>query len=653
MKATELENFPIKYYDTKSQLARFIYNRSDEAFLAGDKARDSIESREQLEERKSLIREKLLEAIGGLPSSDTALNARITGTVECDGFKIEKIIYEPRPNTYVTSNLYLPDGIVSPRGAVLFLCGHYEESKHHDEYQTVCQYLVRSGLIVFAIDPIGQGERLSYYNPSSKKATVRWGIKEHDYAGSQCWPLGDGLARYFLHDVMRAIDYLCSRPEVDPNRIGATGNSGGGTQTALLMLCDSRIAAFAPATNITNRQTYMYAGQAQDAEQIWPGMTAAGFDHEDILLAAAPKPVLVLAVKYDFFPIEGTRRTVKRTKRFWSMYGKEDHLELFEDDSRHLYTKRLAEKAAQFFAKHLLGKSSCGVAEELIKPLEHSKLWCTISGQVRGDFENAHFVFEDNLARLAELADKHNAVPDQERKQKSLLWLKDRIFHNRRPCDPNPRFWPMGQMDDLMVESSAWWSQEGILNHAFLFRKSEYTGMDLRLTIAVWEGGTSELQAHMEWLLETCSARRAVLVLNVSGVGTLFPHTFNSNLDSLDFYGVIHKLTTDLIWLDDSLAAMRAYDVTRAVDIVGKIPFVDESDLQFYTHGRQGVYVKLASAVDERIKSVRAINEIKNMKDWVGAKHYNHYDIMSLVLPGMLKHFDLQDLNRWLNHQPM
>jgi hypothetical protein len=93
-----------------------------------------------------------------------------------------------------------------------------------------------------------------------------------------------------------------------PRWIGVTGNSRGGTQASLVRLADPRVAAAAPATFIMNRETYQRTGQPQDAEQIWPGFTGAGFDHEDILLAMAPKPVCVLAVTSDFFPIEGTHR---------------------------------------------------------------------------------------------------------------------------------------------------------------------------------------------------------------------------------------------------------------------------------------------------------------------------------------------------------
>lgn len=337
MNIFELENYFIEY-DVKDELKQLVYDRSFDAFARGDRARDAVVNREQLEARRTKLREKFIEAIGGIPACDTPLNPRTTGIVKGEGYAIEKIIFESRPQTYVTANLYLPDGLSSPRGAVLFLCGHDRDAKHSEEYQTVCQILVHAGLVVLAVDPIGQGERFSYYEADAGELTVADGIFEHEYAGMQCLPLGDGLARYFVHDAMRAVDYLSTRPEVDPARIGVTGNSGGGTQSSMLMLVDPRLAAAAPGTFIMSRQSYLITGQAQDAEQVWLGMSALGFDHEDILMAMAPRPVLVLAVTNDFFPIEGTHRTVERTKRFWEMYGCGEKLKLVEDDSPHKYT---------------------------------------------------------------------------------------------------------------------------------------------------------------------------------------------------------------------------------------------------------------------------------------------------------------------------
>jgi hypothetical protein len=645
MKIQELENYRIRIYDVKDQLKRFIYDRSKAAFAEGDKERDAVQNIQELESRQTMIREKFIESIGGLPPSDTPLNAIVKGAIQANGYKIEKVIFESRPDVFVTANLYLPDGITSPRGAVIFLCGHHELAKHHPEYQTVCQYLVNAGLVVLAMDPVGQGERLSYYESSIQTTTVASCTTEHDYAGSQCWPLGDGLARYFVHDAMRAIDYLCTRQEVDPSKIGVTGNSGGGTQTSLVMMCDPRIAAAVPATFIMNRQTYMYAGGAQDAEQIWPGFSANGFDHEDILLSMVPRPVRVLSVTYDFFPLEGARTTVARTKRFWEMYGKGDCIDLVEDDSTHRYTKALAKAAAMFFSKHLLGTSFAPL-EDMIQPIEPSLLWCTASGQIRGDIDTLKMVHEENLDRLAQIETLRHSVAEPARKQSAMSWLREKVFYSRKPCDLNPRHNILqGQLYELTFYNSLWWSQEGVFNYALIFRDFRFLGQKLPLTIAVWDGGTTQLQPHLHWIRETCRSGRAVMVLDVSGSGALLPHSLNNN-DPLEFYEIIHKLSCDLIWLNDSMAAMRTYDVIRSLDVAERLEDISSEDIHLYAYGHQGLYARIAAALDDRIAEVDVTNGMDSYRNWITARHYDPKGIMSLIIPGMLKHLDLPDLDR-------
>jgi hypothetical protein len=222
MNIRELEqSSPRWMYDVRDQLKRHVYARSERAFATGDAARDSIATREALHARQKELRQYLIEhSLGGLPPRNTPLEAQIVGSVEGNDFRIEKVIFQSQPHCYVTANLYLPEGLEKPGGAVLFACGHESLAKGEPQYQIVCQYLAQAGLLVLAYDPIGQGERCSYYEPTLKKVTVADCCPEHDYAGAQCQPLGDNVARYFAHDSMRAVDYLCSRPEVNPDLIG-------------------------------------------------------------------------------------------------------------------------------------------------------------------------------------------------------------------------------------------------------------------------------------------------------------------------------------------------------------------------------------------------------------------------------------------------
>lgn len=637
---------PISFYDVKDQLKEFIYARSDEAFDYGHSERDAIRSKEELLKRQNRIRDRFMDAIGGLPSSDTPLNAQITGTIQGDGFRIEKVIFESRPQSFVTANVYIPDNMTAPSAAVQFLCGHNPEAKHCQDYHTVCLYLVQAGLIVLVQDPVGQGERYSYYEKSIGTTTVGEGTSEHSYSGCQCLPVGDSAARYFLHDAMRGIDYLCSRPEVDPSRIGVTGSSGGGMQTCMMMMADSRIAAAAPGTFLSSRQTIIRTGLPQDAEQTWPGMAKWGFDHEDILLCMVPRPVKVLAVKYDFFPIEGTRKSVERAKRFWQMYGKEENLQLVEDDSVHRYTTVLAQAAAQFFADVLTDRQVAPASED-IHAMDPKALWCTNSGQVCGEIPGARFMLDENRERLADLARNRDRLPEAARKEQAWQWLKERIYNNRNTCELNVKHIAQWQVMDFQVTSSVWWSQQGLLNHALTFRSFAFAGRQIPVTIAVWDGGTTQIQPHIEWIRRTCEAGRAAIVLNTSGVGAILPDPLAFSDSPLALFGTIYKLADDLIWLDDSLAAMRTYDVLRAIDALKEWPDVSADDVQLYAHGRQGLYARWAAFADERARNICVEAGMASFSEWAGARHYDNYDIMSVILPGMLKFFDLPDLDRW------
>jgi dienelactone hydrolase len=640
MKIEDLEHNPYihAFYDARDQLKRHIEERSERAFAAGEAIRDAISSREDLEVYQRMLRERLVALLGGLPPSDAPLNARITGEVQGNGFRVEKVIFESRPGNYVTANLYLPDGLNAPTAAVMFLCGHAREAKHYAVYQAVCQRLALAGLVVFAQDPIGQGERLSYYDPDRREATVRFGTIEHDYAGAQCLMFGHGLARYFLHDAMRGLDYLLTRPEVDSQRIGVTGSSGGGTQTCLMMLADPRIAAAAPGTFVTSRQAKLYTGCPQDAEQIWPGYTAAGYDHEDALIAMAPRPVTVLAVTGDFFPIEGTRRTVARARRAWDLCGCPERLDLVEDESSHAYTPALARAAARFFSRYLLGEERCPADADVV-PFEPSRLWCTSSGQGRGELPGAVSVHEANLEEASRITAEKATASLPERRAAAIAWLRERVERERVPCDLNPRIYARAVLDDLDVEMAFWWAQQGLLNHGYLFRLRELKGSRLPVTLALWDGGTTRLSPHLDWLKAACAAGRAVLVLNTTAAGAIAPRpTFSESPGA--FHETWHRQATDLLWLDDDIPSLRTYDVLRALDVIPCWPGLDSSDITVYTHGRHGLYGRLAALLDSRIGSVEVGGDPGAPIDWATSRHYDSDDIYSVVMHGMLRHLD-------------
>jgi hypothetical protein len=458
--------------------------------------------------------------------------------------------------------------------------------------------------------------------------------------GAQCIPLGDGLARYFLHDAMRSLDYLLTRPEVDGRRIGATGASGGGTQTMMLMMAEPRLAAAAPGCFVTSRAAYQQTGQAQDAEQIWFGFSQAEFDHADALLAMAPRPVLVLSVLSDFFPIEGTRDSVKKARHVLKQARIESEIELYEEASVHGYTEGMAHAAAEFFNRHLLQ----GQAPPACWPtsLSTEKLVCTASGQIATEYSDAQFVHDANCERAQELSAQRRArrAAAPERAQQ---WLRERVFFARRACPLNPRYFQSAVFEEWRLDFVHWWSQPQLLNHGVLIRRLD-EATPRSATIAVWDGGTTRLAAHLDWIrMKLASPNCAVFVVDLSGCGAIATRAVNPHPVE-EFFSTLHKLATDLWWLGDDLAALRTYDVLRAAELLWQWPELAIEETHLYGKGLHGLYAQLAAALEPRFNSLQVEESLKSYEEFVCSRHYSARGIHQILLHGALKYFDLPDL---------
>jgi len=359
------------YHHLSSQAFEFLAERSAEV--------GKVTTKEQWTNRQKKVRKTLMDIVGPFPKK-TPLNAKVVGIIKKDGYHIEKIIYESMPQFYVTSFLFVPENLKGKTPAILFVSGHSKNAVRRPLYQQVVLNLVKKGFIVLAIDPVGQGERLQYYDPEKKESRIGGPTKEHSYPGAQCFISGNSLARYMIWDGIRAIDYLVSRKEVDPKRIGCHGLSGGGTQSSYIAAFDKRILAVAPAGYITSFKRLFESIGPQDAEQNFYHGIASGIDHADLLEVRAPKPALIVATTCDFFSIQGSRETFSEIKRAYNAYGKEENISMVEDDYEHGYTRKNREAINAFFQKYLdlPGDSS----DEDVPFLTMEELTVTTTGQI-------------------------------------------------------------------------------------------------------------------------------------------------------------------------------------------------------------------------------------------------------------------------------
>jgi dienelactone hydrolase len=204
---------------------------------------------------------------------------------------------------------------------VLVPRGHSENGKAAETYQRVCAGLAGKGYFVLIYDPLGQGERTLYWNAGRGASDLGGCTAQHSYAGNQCFLLGINLALYMVWDSIRSIDYLCTRREVDPQRIAMAGNSGGGTNTAYTAPLDNRIKVAVSCCNATTLRWRRRSWSTCDAEQNLLGQVPAGLDHADLLRLVAPRPVLVGSAALDYFPLAGARQSVEAARDLYAALG--------------------------------------------------------------------------------------------------------------------------------------------------------------------------------------------------------------------------------------------------------------------------------------------------------------------------------------------
>lgn len=363
------------------------------------KAVAALKTADDVRKRQELLRAKFVDALGGFPEK-TPLNPRVVGTLKGDGFTVEKVIYESRPDHHVAGNFYLPEG-KGPFPGVLVPCGHSDNGKAAEAYQRVCILMAKNGLAVLCYDPIGQGERLQLLNPDGK-AAIKGSTTEHTMSGIGALLVGWSSASYRIWDGIRSIDYLASRPEVDPRRLGCTGNSGGGTLTSYLMALDERIVAAAPSCYVTTLERLFATIGPQDAEQNITGQVAFGMEQTDYVTMRGPKPTLICTGTQDFFDIQGSWTTFREAKQTYAILGHAERVDLIEYNDKHGFSKPRREAATRWMRRWLLGVDDA-IVEGDFPIFKDAELQCTKSGQVLADFKGKS-VFDLNLEREKALA---------------------------------------------------------------------------------------------------------------------------------------------------------------------------------------------------------------------------------------------------------
>jgi cephalosporin-C deacetylase-like acetyl esterase len=601
----------------------------------------SIATKAQAEAHVREVREKIKKAFGPLPAK-TPLNPKVTGVLERDAYKIEKVIFESRPGLLVTANLYVPTGRKFPLPGVVGSCGHTDVGKAAETYQSFSQGLARLGYVVLTFDPIGQGERLQYLNAQGK-SKVGVGVREHIVAGGQQFLVGDFFGAWRAWDGIRALDYLLTRPEVDSRHVGITGNSGGGTMTTWLCGLEDRWTMAAPGCFVTSFRRNLENELPADTEQCPPRVLALGLDHEDFIAAMAPKPVIILAKEKDFFDVRGSEEAYARLSRLYELLGAKGNIALSIGPTEHGYTQESREAMYRWFNRAT--GVSAATQEPKLSLEKPEELNCTPGGQV--GLLKSRTVFSFTSDRSKELAKTRGAVNGEELEKAVLAVLRmpgPGIVPRYRILRPiRDRAYPKKFSTTYVLET-----ETGIQVTVYRLSSENHLSRPPKEP----EGAilyVSDLSADSELRTEPLirqlleeKPRLGFYACDLRGVGESRPNTCGQNT-YFDLYGNDYFYAVHSIMLDRPYVGQRTFDLLSTIEWLRS--FAGDR-IVLAAKGRGATPATLAALLSQAVKEVTLKNALSSYADIAETEEYNWP--LSTFVDGILKEFDLPDCYRAL-----
>jgi dienelactone hydrolase len=606
----------------------------------------ALRTKAEAEAHVRTIREKIRACFGPLPAK-TPLNARVTGVVERDTYRIEKLTFESRPGLLVTCNLYLPKNRKLPLPGVIGSCGHSANGKAGDTYQAFAQGLARLGYVVLIFDPIGQGERLQYVN-DKLQPRMGIGVEEHLYVGNQQVLVGESFAAWRAWDGIRALDYLLTRPEVDQRHIGITGNSGGGTLTTWLCGLDQRWTMAAPGCFVTTMRRNLENELSQDIEQYVPRALALGLDHDDFIAALAPKPVILLSKERDYFDVRGTEEAYQRLKRLYALLGAEQNIALHTGPSYHGYSQENREAMYRWF-NQVTGVSNATTEPEIVIEKDET-LWCTPRGQVAE--LNSRTVFSFTAARAKTLTQRRARLNDNQLAQTVAAKLKmpngagvpdARILRRL-----TGRKYPKPECVTYAVAT-----EPGI--HALVYRLSDQPlysrpPRGQRRAILYVAHHSSDAELRDEPLIRELAAAEpdaAFFACDVRGIGESQPNTGGEN-QFLKPYGNDYFYAGHSLMLDRPYVGQRTFDVLRVLEWLKSY---GHAEIHLAAKGWGALPATFAALLSDTVVQVTLKQALASYGEIAESENYGWP--LSALLPNVLERFDLPDCYRVLERKKL
>lgn len=600
-------------------------------------------------------RARFRAALGPLPER-APLAVERAGVLEREGYVVEKLLLETQPGLWVPANVYLPARRSGTAPGILNAVGHWEYSKAQEVEQARCIGLARKGYVALIWDPLGQGERFQYWDEATGAPWNGTSTEQHAAVSNPALLIGSTVIATMLWDSVRMLDYLAARPEVDPQRIGCTGVSGGGTYTMFLGAFDRRLKATVPVCSTSTLERKHRQGQigeaCQDAWRAYPD----DLDTADLLLAHAPAALRVIGTRWDSFPLAGLREAALDVQDGYAALGIPEKTDLCVVDAHHDYNQEQREQMYAWFNRWL--EHDAPVEEAPYTAEDPPALWCTRTGQLLTDGvgRTAPDLIRDLAARVIPTPATVDTAAIAGHERDRVLAAARRVLGHIPPLDGAPPVdCPPASADGLVVERVVLQARMDVPLPALVFRPPAHDAHSLRPDKGRGEGQSSALilvddrgkGAHSGADgLAAPLARAGILTLAVDlrgwGETAWVNQRFAWSQSRHALLGADNMLAYVGYMLGSPSVAQRVQDVLGVLRYLRARPDVHPQRVFLYGHGGGAPVALHAAAVDGAVPGVALQAALATYRSAIEAPR-NHQPVADF-LPGALLHYDLPDL---------
>jgi dienelactone hydrolase len=416
-------------------------------------------------------RRKLAEMLGLWPMPErTPLKPVVTGRTEHDTFVVENVQFQSLPGFYVTANLYRPREQTQPLPTILYLCGHGAVISNGVSYGNKVTYqhhgvwFARNGYVCLIVDSVQLGELQGLHHGTYRENMWWWNSRGYTPAGAEAW------------NCIRALDYLSTRPEVDTNRFGATGRSGGGAYTWWAAALDERIKVAVPVAGITDLHNHVVDGVVEGHCDCMFMVNTYRWDYPEVAALIAPRPLLIVNTDADsIFPLDGVQRLHAKVRAIYKLHKSPGNLGLVIGPGPHKDTQDLQVPAFRWFNRHLKADDPL-IESAAVKLFTPSQL--KVFEQLPPDAVNTN-IHETLVPMAAEPSIATSATEWSSQSEEWLSALKTKSFAGWPPAQQAPpaslsRVWSAAK-DGLRLEAYEFLTEHGLPLRAYVAQ-----GMDLR-----------------------------------------------------------------------------------------------------------------------------------------------------------------------------